>query len=91
MKEAEEARTLKLSIEGMECSGELMTALEGHANTLTELYRKIHGLIVQGVDTMESYQVHVDQAAALKDWFKSRKKVAQSMKSASAAASTSGN
>ena len=67
-----------------------MTALEGHANICTELYRKINALVVQQIDTLEPYQPFMDEAAGLKEWFKSRKKVAQSMKSASTSAAATG-
>eukprot|EP00435_Cladocopium_sp_Y103_P043974 s800_g12.t1 len=89
LKEAEEARTLNVSIEGFECSGELGKALICHANNQTEMYRKITQLVAQGVDDEATYQEHFEQAAALTTWFKARKKVANSMRMAATASSGS--
>ena len=82
LKEAEEARTLNVSIEGMECSGELCAALKTHAENQTNLYRKLSVLIANNVNTDQEYQQYFDTAAANSSWFKTRKKVANSMKAA---------
>lgn len=87
MKEAEEARTLNVSIEGLECSGELGKALTCHANNQTEMYRKLSHLVAQGVDDEATYRDLFEQAGALTTWFKARKKVANSMRMAAASAS----
>ena len=39
LKEAEDARTTCVSIEGLECSAGLRDALIAHADAMTELYR----------------------------------------------------
>ena len=41
LKEAEDARTLCVSIENVECSGPLREALLQHAASMTELYRTL--------------------------------------------------
>lgn len=88
MKEAEEARTICLSIEGLECSGELRTALNQHATIMTDLYRKLTQLVGSNVDSEDAYREHFDAAANYTAWFKSRKKVANSMRSAATSSST---
>lgn len=87
LKEAEEARTICLSIEGLECSGELIEALGQHSTAMVELYRKLNGLISSGVEDESSYTVHFETATSYSAWFKSRKKVANSMKTAATSAS----
>ncbi|CAL1166177.1 unnamed protein product [Cladocopium goreaui] len=89
LKEAEEARTLNVSIEGLECSGELCKALTLHANNQTEMYRKLSHLVAQGVDDEATYNELFEQAGGLTTWFKARKKVANSMRMAATSASAS--
>lgn len=86
LKEAEEARTLCISIENLECAGELVTALQTHSSAMTTLYRDLHALTLSDVDDMSQYQTLFDQATNYQAWFKSRKKVANSMKQAATSA-----
>ena len=87
LKEAEEARTLCIAIEGLECAGELVQALTAHSSEMTALYRELHTNTTANVDTMEVYEPLFQRAATFTQWFRSRKKVANTMKSAAAAAS----
>lgn len=82
LKEAEEARTLCISIENLECAGELTTALQTHSTAMTALYRDIHVLTQADVNDISQYQTLFDKATNFQSWFKSRKKVANSMKQA---------
>ena len=82
LKEAEEARTLCISIEGLECATELQTALTTHSSAMTNLYRDLHQLTSQEVNDLSKYQVLFDQATNYQSWFKTRKKVANTMKTA---------
>ena len=82
LKEAEEARTLCISIEGLECASELQTALTTHSSAMTNLYRELHQLTSQEVNDQSKYQVLFDQATNYQSWFKTRKKVANTMKTA---------
>lgn len=85
LKEAEEARTLIVAIENIECSGELSKALSGHAAAMTNLYRELHRLSVAGGDEDPAFDPLFAKAAELSAWFKARKKVANSMKQAALA------
>lgn len=49
---------------------------------MTTLYRDIHALTQADVDDMSQYQELFDKATSFQTWFKSRKKVANSMKQA---------
>ena len=73
-------------MEGLECAGELSTALTAHAQQLTELYRELHVLTSQGCDTLDVYEPLFNRATSLKEWFQARKRVANSMKAANAKA-----
>ena len=89
LKEAGEARTLIVSIEGLECSEPLRNALDEHAKCMVDLYRKLTSLISSGVDDLQSYQEHFDNAVRYTAWFKARKKIANSMKTASSSSNPS--
>lgn len=84
LKEAEEARTLCISIENLECAGELVAALTTHSTAMTTLYRDIHALTVNNVDEMSKYEGLFSQASSYQTWFKTRKQVANTMKKAAA-------
>lgn len=85
LKEAEEARTLCVSIEGLECSEAMTNALTQHAGAMTALYRDINARIGTGADEESAYEPFHQKAASYQTWYKSRKKVANSMKQAAAA------
>ena len=82
LKEAEDARTMCVSIEGLECAGELVRALTEHSTSMTDLYRELNKLTVSGVNDMNTYQPLFDKACNLSAWYAKRKKVANSMKAA---------
>ncbi|CAK9018454.1 Nipped-B-like protein B [Durusdinium trenchii] len=82
LKESEEARTLCVSIEGLECAGELVKALTAHAGAMVKLYRQLHQYTIQNVNDQSVYDPIFDQATSYTSWFKARKKVANSMKQA---------
>ena len=88
LKEAEEARTLCVSIEGLECSGELRSALLAHADAMTSLYRQLNQLISRHVNDDSAYATYNEQAAQYSSWYKTRKRVANSMRAAGAASSS---
>lgn len=50
------------------------------------LYRELHSLTLTGVDTEEAYAAHFARATELDAWYRSRKKIANSMKNAAARA-----
>ena len=60
-----EARTLCISIEGLECASELQTALTTHSSAMTNLYRELHQLTSQEVNDQSKYQVLFDQGNQL--------------------------
>ena len=82
LKECEDARSLALSIDGLECSGELQEGLTVHADSLTKLYKQINDMILQGVNEGSQYKPIFDTHDQLSNWFKHRKRIAKSMKSA---------
>ena len=82
LKEAEEARTLCISIEGLECAGELVSALTTHSTAMTALFRELNGHTMGGVNDLQIYQPLFEKATSYTNWFKSRKKVANTMKAA---------
>ena len=82
LKEAEEARTTCVAIEGLECSQELSTSLQQHAEVMTELYRVLNKLTQAQVNDQSAYSKLFDQANTYSAWYKARKKVANSMRQA---------
>ena len=75
LKEAEEARTLCIAIEGLEMAGELVQALQTHSTALTTLYRELHQLTTNEVNDINQYSKLFDQATQYQTWFKSRKRL----------------
>ena len=71
-----------MSIESLECSGQLRTAMLQHADAMTELYRTLNKMIHDGTNDDETYAPLFEKAGTYSTWFKSRKKVANSMKAA---------
>lgn len=71
-----------ISIEGLECADALVGALQTHNSAMTALFRELNGHTMNGVDSLEIYQPLFDKATAYTNWFKSRKKVANTMKAA---------
>ena len=88
LKEAEEARTLCVSIEGLECANDMVIALQQHATAMTNLFRELSKLTSQKVDSEESYASLFALADSYSGWYKSRRKVANSMKSAAGSSGT---
>lgn len=82
LKEAEDARTTCVSIEGLECSAGLRDALVQHADAMTELYRTLNKMVADQVNDDASYEPIFQRAASFSSWYKARKKVANSMKAA---------
>ena len=88
LKEAEDARTTCVSIENLECSDQLRGALLQHADAMTEVYRNLNKMVADGVNEESQYAALFGQAQSFSSWYKARKKVANSMKSAAAANSS---
>ena len=80
LKEGEEARSLAISITGLECSADLMASLEKHAANMTELYKDINAKILVGENEESSYEQIYKTQESFSTWFKARKKIAKSMK-----------
>ena len=87
LKEAEDARTTCVSIENLECSEQLRGALLQHADAMTEVYRNLNKMVNEGVNDESQYVGLFAQAQNFSSWYKARKKVANSMKSAASTAS----
>ncbi len=66
----------------MECSGQLRDALKTHAESMTELFRKLSKLVNDQTNDEAVYAPLFEQAATFSAWYKARKKVANSMKTA---------
>lgn len=90
LKESEDARSLCIAIEGLECSEALCAALTTRAESMTKLYREINGKVMAKVDDATVYAPLTQRAMHYSEWYKSRKKVAMSMKSAATGKSTAG-
>ena len=86
LKEAEDARTLCVSIENVECSGPLREALLQHASSMTELYRTLNQMVADGIADENSYSPIFERASNYSNWYKSRKRVANSMRAAASSA-----
>ncbi len=82
LKEAEEARTICVSIEGLECSGEMVKALQGHAECMTNIYRDLNRMTIAAIDDEASYADIFKKSAEYMSWYAKRKRVANSMKAA---------
>ena len=88
LKEAEEARSTCVSIENLDCSGELREALLQHATAMTELYRTLSKMVADSINDDTAYAPLFDRATIFSNWYKLRKKVANSMKAAAASSSS---
>ena len=88
LKEAEDARSVCISIESLECSKDLIVALLAHADAMTEIYRNLNRLISEQVNDEASYAELFQRASNYSTWYKARKKVANSMKSAAVPAAS---
>ena len=73
-----------MSIENLECSGDLVAALTSHSTAMTGLYRELNKLTLASVDDISVYQPLFDKAVQFSAWYAKRKKVANSMKHAAA-------
>ncbi|CAJ1384001.1 unnamed protein product [Effrenium voratum] len=82
LKEAEEARSLRISIEELECSAELCEALTIHADAMVEIYRELNKLTAASVNIEDAYASIFETASSYTAWYKTRKKVAMSMRQA---------
>lgn len=71
-----------ISIDGMECAGELVAALTDHAEKMKALFKELTALTNGGVDDESQYAPFFDRYTTMNQWYKSRKRVANSMKSA---------
>ncbi|CAK9093804.1 unnamed protein product [Durusdinium trenchii] len=85
LKEAEEARSTCVAIEPLECSEQLSLALKDHADKMTQLYRKLNTMILEGWNDEASYAGLTLEATERTNWYKARKKVAMSMRAAAVA------
>eukprot|EP00435_Cladocopium_sp_Y103_P009061 s4443_g2.t1 len=87
LKEAEEARSTCVSIENLECSSELREALLQHATAMTEIYRNLSEMVADQINDESAYLPIFERATSFTNWYKARKKVANSMKAAASSAS----
>ena len=86
LKEAEEARSTCVAIEPLECSEQLSLALK-----MTQLYRKLNTMILEGWNDEASYAGLTLEATERTNWYKARKKVAMSMRAAAVAKPKAGS
>ncbi len=71
-----------VSIEGLECAGEMVTSLTQHSQSMTGLYRDLNRMTINGVDSMDQYEPVFAKAKEYSAWYAKRKRVANSMKAA---------
>ena len=64
----------------------MVKALTTHSECMTHLYRELHNLTNAEVDDLSKYEALFDQATSYQNWFKTRKKVANTMKAAASKA-----
>ena len=74
--------TLCVSIEGLECSGDMVAALTQHSEAMTSVYRDLNKLTLDGIDDDESYAQLFHYATTYMAWYAKRKRVANSMRAA---------
>lgn len=82
LKAGEESRTLCISIEGLDCAGELIGSLRTYADNMNSLYRDLHNLTQQNCNDENLYQPLFDKATEYDQWYRARKRVANSMRTA---------
>eukprot|EP00435_Cladocopium_sp_Y103_P029798 s303_g7.t1 len=82
LKEAEEARTMCVSIEGLECSTDMVAALTQHSEAMLKVYRDLNQLTISGVDDEDSYAQLFHYASTYSAWYSKRKRVVNSMRAA---------
>ncbi len=75
-----------VSIEGLECAGEMVKALKDHSEHMTNIYRNLNQMTLNAVNDADRYAPLFDQATAGFSWYAARKKVANSMKAAASTA-----
>ena len=73
-----------VSTEGLECSTDMVAALTQHSQAMTQVYRDLNNLVVQGVDDMAQYEQLFHYATTYSAWYSKRKRVVNSMKAAAA-------
>ena len=71
-----------VSIEGLECAGEMAASLTQHSQSMTGLYPDLNRLTINGVDSMDQYEPLFAKASQYSAWYAKRKRVANSMKAA---------
>ena len=74
-----------ISIESLECSGELCGALSLHAQAMADLYRELNKLVMAGTNNEDAHATLFEKATSYSNWYKSRKRVANSMRQAAEA------
>ncbi|CAJ1352888.1 unnamed protein product [Effrenium voratum] len=67
-----EARSLVISIESLECSGELCGALSLHAQAMADLYRELNKLVMAGTNNEDAYATLFEKATSYSNWYKRR-------------------
>ena len=71
-----------VSIEGLECSNDMVAALTQHSQAMTTLYRELNMKVNQGVDDDDQYAEIFNKATQYTAWYSKRKRVVNSMKAA---------
>lgn len=71
-----------MSIEGLECSTEMITALKKHADDMTDMFRQLNLHTQAKTDDEATYSPLFQKASEMSAWYVKRKKVANSMKAA---------
>ena len=60
----------------------MVKAMTTHSECMTRLYRELHNLTNAEVDDLSKYEALFEQASSYQTWFKTRKRVANTMKAA---------
>ena len=71
-----------VSIEGLECSNDMVAALTQHSEAMLKVYRDLNQLTTSGVDDESSYAQLFHYASTYSAWYAKRKRVVNSMRAA---------
>jgi hypothetical protein len=78
-KEAGEAKSFAVQLDGKELSDELMVQMNKHSRLLYAMAKKLDEMVSSGVEDMESYKPYLNRLDALQTWYQPRAKSAKGL------------
>ena len=82
MKESSEAHGLAVFLEAHSLSNELVEQLEKHATFAEKAFKTLQGMVMKKINDAAIYKKFFDTMEKQREWYQSRKQVAEFMKKA---------